>query len=53
MLAIAGLEIIQGRKFNDGADEMMADTAWLKRQKLKIGDKFKIYDRDFHDRRLL
>ena len=44
---IAGLSIIQGRKFVDGKDEMMADTSWLERNKLKIGDKFRIYDRDF------
>jgi len=44
---IAGLQIIQGRKFNDGADELMADTAWLQQKKLKIGDKLNVYDRDF------
>ncbi len=44
---IAGLSIIQGRRFVDGKDEMMADTSWLERNKLKIGDKFSIYDRDF------
>ena len=38
---IAGLQVIQGRKFNDGADELMADTAWLQQKKLKIGDKLK------------
>jgi putative ABC transport system permease protein len=45
--AIAGLQIIQGRKFVDGRDEMMADTAWLARRKAKIGDKFSIYERNF------
>ena len=45
--AIAGLQIIQGRKFVDGRDEMMADTAWFERHKLKIGDKFSIYEKDF------
>ena len=45
--AIAGLQIIQGRKFADGRDEMMSDTAWLERRNMKIGDKFSIYDRDF------
>jgi len=44
---IAGLQVIQGRKFNDGADELMADTAWLQQKKLKIGDKLNVYDRDF------
>jgi putative ABC transport system permease protein len=45
--SVAGLKIIQGRKFTDGRDEMMADTAWLARRKAKIGDKFSIYERDF------
>lgn len=45
--AVAGLQIIQGRKFVDGKDEMMADTAWLERRKLHIGDKFSNYERDF------
>ncbi|MEO6656577.1 MAG: ABC transporter permease [Pyrinomonadaceae bacterium] len=44
---MAGLQIIQGRKFTDGRDEMMSDSAWLERRKLKIGDKFNIYERDF------
>lgn len=45
--SVAGLQIMQGRKFTDGRDEMMADTAWLSRRKAKIGDKFSIYERDF------
>lgn len=44
---IAGLQIIQGRKFNDGADEIVSDTAWLQQKKLKIGDKLNTYERDF------
>jgi putative ABC transport system permease protein len=44
---IAGLQIIQGRAFNDGADEAVVDTAWLAQKKLRIGDKLNIYDRDF------
>src|SRR5262249_53665443 len=44
---IAGLAIIQGRKFTDGADEAMADTAWLQQRKLKIGDKLNMFERDF------
>jgi putative ABC transport system permease protein len=44
---IAGLTIIQGRKFDDGADEAMADTAWLQQKKLKVGDKVNMYERDF------
>jgi putative ABC transport system permease protein len=45
--AIAGMQIVQGRKFVEGRDEMMSDTAWLERRKLIIGDKFSIYDREF------
>lgn len=44
---VAGLQIIQGRKFNDNADEVVSDTAWLQQKKLKVGDTLKIYDRDF------
>jgi len=43
----AGLEIVKGRPFTEGKDEMMADVAWLERRKANIGDKFSIYDRDF------
>lgn len=45
--AIAGLQIIQGRKFLDGRDELMSDTAWLVQRKMKIGDKVSLYERDF------
>ena len=44
---MAGMQIIQGRKFNDSADEFLTDTAWLQQKKLKIGDKLNMYDRDF------
>ena len=45
--AIAGLQIVQGRKFVEGRDEIMTDTAWFERRKAKIGDKFSLYERDF------
>ncbi len=45
--AMAGLQVVQGRKFTDGSDELMSDSAWLERRKLNIGDKFPIYERDF------
>ena len=45
--SMAGLQIVQGRKIVDGRDEMMTDSAWLSRRKMKIGDKFSIYERDF------
>jgi len=44
---VAGLQVIQGREFVEGRDEMMSDTAWLANRKLKIGDHFSIYERDF------
>jgi putative ABC transport system permease protein len=44
---IAGLRIIEGRKFSDGADEIMADTAWLQLRKYKVGDSLSLYKRDF------
>ena len=45
--AISGLRVVEGREFADGRDEMMADQAWLDGRKLKVGDKFKIFDKDF------
>jgi putative ABC transport system permease protein len=45
--AVAGLQIVTGRQFVEGRDEMMVDTAWFARRKAKIGDRFKIYERDF------
>lgn len=45
--AISGMQIVQGRQFVEGRDEMMVDTAWFARRKAKIGDTFKIYERDF------
>lgn len=45
--AMAGLEIVAGRKFTEGSDEMMVDTAWFQRRNAKIGDKFSLYERDF------
>ena len=44
---VAGLQIIQGRKFNDGADEAVTDTAWLRDQKLRVGDTLPLYERNF------
>jgi len=45
--AVAGLQVTQGRKFVDGKDELMSDSAWLATRKEKIGDKLSVYDRDF------
>ena len=44
---MAGLQIVQGRKFVDGADEIMTDSGWLIQRKLKIGDTLPIYERQF------
>ena len=44
---VAGLQIVKGRKFVDGRDELMSDSAWLERRKAKIGDKFSLYERNF------
>ena len=45
--AMSGLQIVSGRKFTDGTDEMISDSAWLQQRKANIGEKFQIYDRDF------
>jgi len=44
---VAGLQVVRGRAFVDGRDEIMTDPAWLVNRKLAVGDKFKIYERDF------
>ncbi len=45
--AMSGLHIIEGRKFTDGSDEVIIDTAWQRQKKLKIGDKIPLWERDF------
>ena len=44
---VAGLTIIEGRKFNDNTDEAIIDTGWQKQKKLQIGDTLDLYERDF------
>ena len=44
---IAGLQIVRGRKFTDGTDEVICDTAWAVQKKLSIGDQLPMYDRNF------
>lgn len=44
---VSGIQVKEGRKFTDGADEVMTDTAWLPQKNLKVGDTLKIYERDF------
>jgi putative ABC transport system permease protein len=45
--AISGLRLIDGRRFTDGTDEVIIDTAWRNQKKLKIGDTIPIYERPF------
>lgn len=45
--AVAGLVIIEGRKFAENADEAVVDTAWQKQRKVKVGDSLKMYERNF------
>lgn len=44
---VAGLQIIEGRKFAENADEAIIDTGWQRQKKLKIGNKLPLYERDF------
>jgi putative ABC transport system permease protein len=44
---LASLKIIEGRKLNASGDETIIDTGWQKQKKFKVGDKIKIYERDF------
>ncbi len=44
---IAGLHIIEGRKFSDAGSEAIVDTGFQKQKKYKIGDAIKLYERDF------
>ena len=44
---IANLKIIEGRKLAGNGDEAIIDTGFQKQKKYKIGDKIKIYERDF------
>lgn len=44
---LTGLRLIEGAKFSGAGGEAIIDTGWQKQKKLKIGDRIKIYDRDF------
>jgi putative ABC transport system permease protein len=44
---VAGLRIIEGRKFAASGSEAIIDTGWQAQKKLKIGDTINLYDRDF------
>ncbi|MBA2494614.1 MAG: ABC transporter permease [Acidobacteria bacterium] len=45
--SVAGLKIIEGRKFAENSDEVIIDTGWQKQKKIKVGDTLKLYERDF------
>lgn len=45
--AISGLRIVEGRQFNEAADEAIIDTAWQRQKKLKLGDTVSLYERPF------
>ncbi len=45
--AMAGLKIIEGRGLGLRGDEAIIDTGWQHQKKAKIGDKLKLYERDF------
>jgi putative ABC transport system permease protein len=44
---VAALKIIEGRALTRADGEAIIDTGWQKQKKFKVGDKLKIYDRDF------
>lgn len=44
---VAGLTIIEGRKFTNNTAEAIIDTGWQKQKNLKIGDSLELYERDF------
>src|SRR5512139_1923707 len=45
--ALSGLRLVEGRAFNDGADEAIIDTAFQRQKKFKVGSSIKIYERPF------
>ncbi len=45
--SVSGVQIAKGRKPADGADEVIADVAWVQQKNLVIGGKMSLYDRDF------
>jgi putative ABC transport system permease protein len=45
--AIAGLQIIEGRQFNESSDEAIIDTGFQKQKNFKLGDVIRLWERDF------
>ena len=46
--AISGLRLVEGRAFKDGMDEAIIDTALQRQKKLKIGNTFPLFERQFN-----
>jgi putative ABC transport system permease protein len=44
---VVGINIIEGRKLGASGDEAIIDTGWQKQKKFKLGDKLKLYEREF------
>jgi putative ABC transport system permease protein len=44
---VVGISTREGRKPNDRADEAVIDTGWQQQKKFKVGDKLRLYERDF------
>lgn len=44
---LVGINIVEGRKFNENTDEVLVDTGFQRQKKYEIGDKMKLYERDF------
>ena len=45
--AVAGLKIIEGRKFAENSDEAIIDTGWQHQKSIKVGDNLDLYERNF------
>lgn len=45
--ALSGIRVVEGRALADKGDETIVDTGWLNQKKMRVGDKLKIFDRDF------
>jgi putative ABC transport system permease protein len=44
---VVGLQIVKGRAFTEGSDEVICDAAWAHEKKLNLGDSMPLYDRNF------
>ena len=45
--AVVGINIIEGRKLGWTGDEAIIDTSWQAQKEFKVGDKLRLYERDF------